>query len=204
MSNTATNPARERTPLTAATCAEPTRSAETAVLLEPSAPSSGSTVRETPDGSITFGWRVDGTRIQALYPGERLRTDFCMKVAGETRGFFMMMSVPAEAAEVTLSIEEIRSKLGPSYARLENADVEWQVSLALATGGPLFTSRGSDLSLVAPRSPRSPEPKRRGKKSRILALVVLIAALTALTAEKPAAANAHAGPTGRRSILKSS
>ena len=60
-----------------------------------------------------------------------------------------------KTAELTLTIDEIRSKLGSARARPEKADVEWQVSLALATGGPLFTSRGSDLFLVAPKNLRS-------------------------------------------------
>lgn len=151
MSHAEPKPAAERHP---PGDAAPARRAEATVLLEPLAPSSGSTLLETPDGAAVFGWRVDG-RVQALFPRERLRTDFCMRLAGETRGFFLMKSLAGTPDTLTLPWHEIRAKLGPAYGGSGGARVEWQVCLALAAGAPLFTSRAFDLLLAAPRDPRA-------------------------------------------------
>jgi len=179
MPKTQANPDRKSEPLTAARV-ETTSRVAGPVLLTPCAPASGSQMAETRGGSLTFGWRADANAIGDLYPRERLRTDFCLKVAGDSRGFFIMKSVTGDTFSVTLSYEEIRFKLGPAFDRGENAHVQWHVCLSLATGGPLFVSSRSDLTLVAQGNAlRAPQPGGKSVHRRLFALVILATALFA-------------------------
>ena len=127
----------------------PQDTADDPVLLEPLKPSRGSTVADAPGGTLSFAWRVDPRALEAAYAGRRLRTDFCLRVAGETRGCFIMMALPCDANAVTLSLDEIRLKLGLKYARPARVVLRWFLTLALAAGGPLFTSRESAFVLVS-------------------------------------------------------
>ena len=75
----------------------PPRSGARPLLLEPSRPAPGSTIQDVPGETLSFDWRVDAPGLEAAYPGKRLRTDFCMRVTGETSGFFVMLAVPGDA-----------------------------------------------------------------------------------------------------------
>ena len=91
---------------------------------------------------------MDAGAIEAAYADRRLRTDFCLGIAGETHGCFIMLALPGDANAVLLSLDEIRLKLGSRYRRPARVTLRWSLTLALATGGPLFTSSASELLLV--------------------------------------------------------
>ena len=129
---------------------EPLRRADSRTLLAPLRPSTGSTVEDVPGGSLSFAWSVDTHAVEATHPGRRLRTDFCLRVADETRGCFVMLALSSDTTAVTLPFDEIRLKLGSHYRRPASVAVRWFLTLSLATSGPLYTSRESDVVLVAP------------------------------------------------------
>lgn len=126
----------------------PQDTADDPVLLEPLTPSRGSTVADAPGGTLSFAWRVDARAVESAYAGRRLRTDFCLGIAGETHGCFIMLALPCDANAALLSLDEIRLKLGPRYRRPARVVLRWSLTLALAAGGPLFTSRESDFVLA--------------------------------------------------------
>lgn len=126
----------------------PQDATESPVLLEPLTPFRGATVADAPRGLLSFVWRVDARAIAAAYANRRLRTDFCLGIAGETRGCFIMLALPCDANAALLSLDEIRLKLGSRYRRPARVVLRWSLMLALAAGGPLFTSRESDFVLV--------------------------------------------------------
>ncbi len=151
------DPAGPRAPLREEAATE--RSAP--ALLEPSRPTPGSTIQDIAGGTLSFDWRVDAPGIAARYPGKRLRTDFCMRVTGETTGFFVMLAVPGDASAVVVALDEIRLRLGPRYGLLARVPIRWSLILSLATGGPLFTSRESELILLA----RDASPRGRPRRA---------------------------------------
>jgi hypothetical protein len=128
---------------------DPQDAVENPLLLEPVAPRRGATVADVPGGTLAFSWRVDAGAVVAAYPRRRLRTDFCLGIAGESHGSFIMLALPSDANAVLVSLDEIRLKLGSRYRRPARVALRWSLTLALAAGGPLFRSRESDLVLVA-------------------------------------------------------
>lgn len=139
----------DRAPRPEADAPERISPAPSPALLEPLRPTPGATIQDVAGGMLSFDWRVDAPAIAATYAGRRLRTDFCMRVTGETSGFFVMLAVAGDASRVSLPLDEIRLKLGPRYGLLARVPVRWSLILSLATGGPLFTSRESELILLA-------------------------------------------------------
>jgi hypothetical protein len=140
---------------------EAARRADSPAPLDPLQPSTGSIVEDVQGGTLTFTWRVDTRALESAHAGKRLRTDFCLRIADETRRCFVMLALPADASAVTLPFDEIRLKVGPHYKRPARVAVRWFLTLSLATSGPLFSSRESDLVIVA-----SPDHPRRRQRRR--------------------------------------
>lgn len=134
--------------------------ADSPALLEPLRPQAGSTVEDVPGGTLSFVWGVDTRALELDFAGRRLRTDFCLTIADETRRCFVMLALSADTSQVALPFDEIRLKLGSRYKRPARVAVRWFLTLSLATSGPLFTSRESDLVLLGPPD----HPRRRQRR----------------------------------------
>jgi hypothetical protein len=140
------------------------------VLLEPRTPAPGSKITVAPGGVLGFAWSADEETLRSLHAGQKLRVDFCMRVAGETSGYFIMQTVSPAARELTLTFAEIRAKLGPAHAKAERVRVRWQLSLSVANSGPFFTSREAEFQLLSPpKAPRETGPDGRPTRRRLFA-----------------------------------
>lgn len=139
-------------------------------LLEPRTPPPGSKVTFSPGGVLGFVWSADETTLRGLHTGQKLRVDFCMRVASETSGYFIMQTVSPTARELSLTFAEIRAKLGPAYAKAERVRVRWRLSLSVANSGPFFTSREAEFQLLSPpKAPRETGPDGRPTRRRLFA-----------------------------------